>query len=102
MCPSEVGLGLVPFVPQFVVLSSPLPFSVSLRRHLRCRRRVPSGAEAEAEANNRRGREGLIRRWRRLAPLGTWEPQVLIPKQILDEWNALLGLHPWDWSSSQE
>jgi hypothetical protein len=51
--------------------------------------RVPSGAEVEA--NNRRGREGLIRRWRRLAPLGTWEPQVLIPKQILDEWNDLLG-----------
>ena len=61
--------------------------------------RVPSGAEAEAY--NRRGREGLIRRWRQLAPPGTWEAQVLIPKQILDEWNALLGSHPWDWSSSQ-
>jgi hypothetical protein len=89
MCPSEVGLGLVPFVPKFV-LSSPLPFSVfSCGDTSAAAARVPSGAEAEA--NNRQGREGLIRRWRRLAPPGTWEAQVLIPKQILVEWNALLG-----------
>lgn len=53
--------------------------------------RVPSGGEAEA--NYRRGGtgEGLSRRWRRLAPPGTSAAQVLIPKRILDEWNALLG-----------
>lgn len=72
--------------------------SVLLRRHLRFRFRYrrpspesPERGRTEAEANNRRGREGLIRRWRRLVPPGTWEPQVLIPKQILDARNALLG-----------
>jgi len=57
MCPSEVGLGLVPFVPQFVVLSSPLPFSVSLRRHLRCRRPSPEVPSPERSRSRSRSQQ---------------------------------------------